>query len=335
MRLSFALPALIPAASAAIFQVKVGANNMLAFDPPSVTAAAGDTIAFVFQSKNHTVTQSTFADPCSVMTTPKLGLSSGFQAVLANAIQFPSWSFTLEDDRTPLWFYCAQDTPVNHCHAGMVFAVNPTADKTFGAFLAAAKASATGARAARRAPPSGSTPPGSPPPGSPPPGSPPPGPPPGSPPPGPPPGSPPPGSPPPGSPPPGSPPPGSPPPGSPPPGSPPSGSPPSRSPPSGTPSGAAGASPSRAPSEGPSEATPSRTAPSVAPSQVAPSGTVPSGTPGEVFGTGFPSGAVDPPTLTGSAAVASSTAQGNGAPRMGGSFANVFAAVGLLVGLTL
>lgn len=53
MRLSFALPALIPAASAAIFQVKVGANNMLAFDPPSVTAAAGDTIAFVFQSKNH------------------------------------------------------------------------------------------------------------------------------------------------------------------------------------------------------------------------------------------------------------------------------------------
>jgi len=46
---------------------------------------------------------------------------------------------------------------------------------------------------------------------------------------------------------------------------------------------------------------------------------------------------VDPPALTGSAAAASSTAQGNGAPpsRMGGSFANVLAVVGLFVGLTL
>src|ERR1700761_487775 len=37
----------------------------------------------------------------------------------------------------PLWFFCGQ---ANHCQQGMVFSVNANANKTFDAYLAAAKA---------------------------------------------------------------------------------------------------------------------------------------------------------------------------------------------------
>jgi len=128
--------------SAADIQVTVGDGGLLAFNPTSVTAAVGDTIHFEFRAKNHTVTQSTFASPCKIMTTPKQGIDSGFQPVAAGATQFPSWSFTVDNATNPLWFYCRQAT---HCISGMVFAVNPTADKTFAAFQAAAMASSSSA----------------------------------------------------------------------------------------------------------------------------------------------------------------------------------------------
>jgi plastocyanin len=117
-------------------QVMVGPSGLLIFDPPSVTAVAGDTVTFVFNPKNHTVTQSTFAAPCTKMAN---GLASGFQPVAANASQVPAMTITV-NDTTPLWFYCGQTTPVAHCGKGMVFAVNPTADKSFTAFQTAANA---------------------------------------------------------------------------------------------------------------------------------------------------------------------------------------------------
>lgn len=98
------------------------------------------------------VTQSTFANPCQVMTTPKAGINSGFHLTAPGTTQLASWSFTVDDPSTPLWFFCAQTVPVkyeflfysshgmlpdrrfSHCQTGMVFAVNPTADKTFEAF---------------------------------------------------------------------------------------------------------------------------------------------------------------------------------------------------------
>ncbi|KAF7975842.1 hypothetical protein HWV62_8409 [Athelia sp. TMB] len=119
----------------------VGGNSTLTYSPSSITAEVGDTVAFQFQAKNHTVTQSTFAAPCSNMTTPTEGIDSGFQFVAAGATQFPQWSFNVTNATTPLWFYCRQ---AGHCEAGMVFAVNPTANKTFAAFQAAAMASASG-----------------------------------------------------------------------------------------------------------------------------------------------------------------------------------------------
>ncbi|THH10843.1 hypothetical protein EW145_g1045 [Phellinidium pouzarii] len=129
------VPALaaISLVSATTFTIQVGADNSTTYTPSSISnATAGDTIAFQFMAKNHSVTQSTFASPCSAS-----GIDSGFFPVSPNPTAIPQWSFTLENATTPLWFFCAQ---TGHCEAGMVFAVNPTASKTFEAFQAAANA---------------------------------------------------------------------------------------------------------------------------------------------------------------------------------------------------
>ncbi|KAJ7451594.1 hypothetical protein FB451DRAFT_1409685 [Mycena latifolia] len=138
------------AVSAATITVKVGDNGTFAYSPSSVTAAVGDQIAFQFLQKNHSVTQSTFAVPCSIMTTPTQGIDSGFQFVAANATQIPEWSFTVNNATTPLWFFCAQ---TGHCAKGMVFAVNaPATGKTFDAFQTAAMGTATNTTSGTAAP---------------------------------------------------------------------------------------------------------------------------------------------------------------------------------------
>ncbi|KAF8266528.1 Cupredoxin, partial [Lactarius quietus] len=106
--------------------VNVGQNG-LAFTPNTVTASVGDMINFVFYPKNHTVTQSTFPAPCQPMAG---GVDSGFQPVAANATNVPQFS-VMVNVTTPLWFFCHQ---TGHCESGMVFAVNPTANKSFQAF---------------------------------------------------------------------------------------------------------------------------------------------------------------------------------------------------------
>jgi plastocyanin len=121
--------------SAATINVTVAENGTLTFTPSSVTANNGDVVAFQFVAGNHTVTQSSFTDPCTMLTTPTLGIDSGFQPVSANATMVPQYSFSVTNASSPLWFYCRQ---ARHCEAGMVFAVNPTADNTFDAFKARA-----------------------------------------------------------------------------------------------------------------------------------------------------------------------------------------------------
>jgi len=152
MRFSLAVAALAPAVSvyAANIQITVGGNNLLAFSPSNITAAAGDVISFQFQSKNHTVTQSSFGAPCTPITgTPNPPLDSGFQPVNSSGL-FPQFSFTMGNDTTtPLWFFCAQTTPADHCNAGMVFSVNANeaSAKSFSAFQTAAKTATPGAAA--------------------------------------------------------------------------------------------------------------------------------------------------------------------------------------------
>lgn len=141
----------LTAVSAETHVVAVGKAGSLLYEPPSVTAKAGDIVEFQLyvlylffpnilltmhfsMSKNHTITQSTFDKPCQAKAE---GVDSGYQFIPAGTSSFPSWSITVQNDTAPLWFYCAQ---APHCAKGMVFAINPTAEKTFEKFHAAALA---------------------------------------------------------------------------------------------------------------------------------------------------------------------------------------------------
>jgi plastocyanin len=119
------------------YNVVVGMNETLTYMPNQISGVnVGDTIAFTFAAKNHTVTQSSFVNPCSNLSSnPQDMLDSGFQFVPAGAASLPQWSFTVSSTAAPLWFYCRQTT---HCEKGMVFAINPTATKTYNLFQQAA-----------------------------------------------------------------------------------------------------------------------------------------------------------------------------------------------------
>jgi len=154
MRFFAVVAALVSAVFAETFTVAVGGSSSLTFNPTSVKAAVGDIVAFQLSlffsfklewrrltlnhslSGNHSVTQSTFADPCKPMTSPTPGIDSNYQFVgTSPGATVPQWSITVDNATAPLWFYCKQEP---HCSKGMVFAVNPTADKTFDAFQAKA-----------------------------------------------------------------------------------------------------------------------------------------------------------------------------------------------------
>ncbi|KAG0644433.1 phosphatidylethanolamine-binding protein [Tuber brumale] len=110
----------VPAGPPKIHTVKVGGPNLLKYTPESVVANVGDMVYFDFLERNHTVTQSTFDNPCVLNPS---GVRSGFRPNPQNIPGKETFNFTVSDDK-PKWFYCAQGT---HCKAGMVFAINPGA----------------------------------------------------------------------------------------------------------------------------------------------------------------------------------------------------------------
>jgi len=138
----FALSALLgfmtalPVKSANIQVTVGGPGGVVAYNPSNVTANVGDTVTFIFQQKNHTATQSTFASPCTPATG---GFDTGFVPVSDNNTSgpFQQAQFTVTDTN-PVWVYCRQ---TGHCQKGMVFAINP-GDK-FAAFQAAAMGNST------------------------------------------------------------------------------------------------------------------------------------------------------------------------------------------------
>lgn len=82
-----------------------GSNGTLIFDPPSLKALPRDVVVFEFHAKNHTVTESTFADPCRRKMDPSgqlVGFDSGFWPVDAAATTFPTWNITI-NDTAPIW----------------------------------------------------------------------------------------------------------------------------------------------------------------------------------------------------------------------------------------
>ncbi|KAK0193211.1 hypothetical protein F5146DRAFT_1101386 [Armillaria mellea] len=114
------------------YNVTVGANGKLAYDPEYVCAEPGDVVNFIFNPKNHTVTQSAFETPCVLLDG---GINSGFVPVAADQKYLPVFQVKVVD-KDPVWFHCEQ---TGHCGAGMVFAINPPPG-TFEKFKALAKA---------------------------------------------------------------------------------------------------------------------------------------------------------------------------------------------------
>lgn len=119
--------------------------------------AVGDSVTFIFEYMNHTVTQSSFATPCQPLVNgTQTGFNSGFQAVAQTATQNPAWTLEVTGP-APIWFYCAQTGTPSHCQSGMVGAINAaaTGNKTFAAFQAAAMGAAGGASASGAGTPTG------------------------------------------------------------------------------------------------------------------------------------------------------------------------------------
>lgn len=150
-------------ASAEEFRVAVGEDkdgkNALVFTPEQVTAKVGDKIHFTFLNKNHTVTQSSFAAPCTRLlndTTSEVGVDSGFMPVPASAKEVPVWSIEVKQDTKPIWMFCKQG---DHCNKGMVFAINAPQDgpKSFSTWKENAK-TADIPKDSTPAPPSASAP---------------------------------------------------------------------------------------------------------------------------------------------------------------------------------
>jgi plastocyanin len=102
-----------------VIPIVVG-GSALTFTPNNVQANPGDVLQFQFNSRNHTVTQSTEAAPCQPM---QGGLHSGF--IPFNAANNASGTVGTFDvpilNTDPMFLYCAQAT---HCQEGMVMTVN-------------------------------------------------------------------------------------------------------------------------------------------------------------------------------------------------------------------
>jgi len=124
---------LLPFVFAVVHDVTVGAAGKLQYSPEAISAQPGDQVVFHFYPKNHTVTKSSFTNPCGKV---EGGFSSGFQPVPANQTDnFPTFTITINDTQ-PVWVYCGQaaGTPASHCGQGMVFAVNCGADGSSNSF---------------------------------------------------------------------------------------------------------------------------------------------------------------------------------------------------------
>ena len=114
-----------------VHHVTVGGPGILAYNPPQVFAENGDTIIFEFLQANHTLTSANFNNPCR----SNRDIDTGF---VPNAAGRRGITRKLVvRGRGPQFFYCRQ---TGHCSKGMVFALNPSRDRSFEKFQQAALA---------------------------------------------------------------------------------------------------------------------------------------------------------------------------------------------------
>jgi len=94
------------------------------YTPSTVTANVGDFVLFKFVAGDHSVTQSTFATPCTQVWLDDEGhpgVDSGFVPVASST---PIVELRV-NDTLPMWLFCQQ---AKHCNNGMVMVINPPAD---------------------------------------------------------------------------------------------------------------------------------------------------------------------------------------------------------------
>lgn len=100
--------------------VAVGGENSLSFNPDQLNANIGDRVTFNFYSLIHTLTQSSLEAPCVSLRRFDTGFGQ-FNSDDRDGLSLTLTVNTLE----PQWYYCRQNDRISHCHAGMVFALNP------------------------------------------------------------------------------------------------------------------------------------------------------------------------------------------------------------------
>jgi len=122
--------------------IDVAFNETFTFNPNNITAANGTVVTFYFPANglSHSVTQSSFAEPCTFLAANSTsGAPNGFDSDLQQGVQF---SITIVNASQPIWFHCKQ---VQHCGMGMVGSINAPAsgNNTFTNFMANALAIGT------------------------------------------------------------------------------------------------------------------------------------------------------------------------------------------------
>ncbi|KAF5330430.1 hypothetical protein D9619_005620 [Psilocybe cf. subviscida] len=128
-----------PANTTGHINIDVGAGGKFVFSPANISAPVGTIVTFYFPgSLAHSVTQSSFANPCTYLAANSSASPStpaGFDSGLVTAS-----TFTINvTDTSPIWFHCKQ---VSHCGLGMVGSINAdeSSPNTFEKFQAAALA---------------------------------------------------------------------------------------------------------------------------------------------------------------------------------------------------
>ncbi|KAI8185527.1 hypothetical protein K4K51_011574 [Colletotrichum sp. SAR 10_75] len=130
---SLTVAATLLGVQAAHFDVNVGKNNQLKFEPETLIANRGDTITYHFFSKARLLHQ--------------IEKNVNFAKISSESFTFvPSTSdsecaktiFTITvNDTKPIWIFCGQG---NHCQQGMLHSINPpSSGNTFDAFRDKAK----------------------------------------------------------------------------------------------------------------------------------------------------------------------------------------------------
>ncbi|KAK5083320.1 hypothetical protein LTR70_008157 [Exophiala xenobiotica] len=139
--------------------VTVGDNTgALKFFPENIKADVGSVVQFQFYPKNHTITESSFAEPCVPMAAnltseTRPGQKSGFVPVTDDTEFRPVYNLIVNDTK-PIWIFCGQKP---HCAKGMSMVINQndTSGKTLEMYQAAAAQIAPGSPPAAAPPASG------------------------------------------------------------------------------------------------------------------------------------------------------------------------------------